>query len=146
VNQIAPLVASERPSDVALAYLRAYEGQRRRMARIANDAKKPMEKLAAAKAIVATIEKEISLRQTLGLLPRDLADLPHLESFEFVLDEFVKMLRRLGAGQEVFEELHAIMSGRIAAIHEAPYVGNHVTATPETFSGAATGGLSGASQ
>jgi hypothetical protein len=78
-----------------------------------------MERLAAAKAVVGVIEKEIDLRQRIGLLPRDLANLPRMENLVFLLDAVVAKLRERGAGPEVFEELEAIMTPLLQEIDDA---------------------------
>jgi hypothetical protein len=118
IQEVGPIIAGEQPAAIAVSYLRMLEGQRQQIAQIGEAASTPMEKLAAAKAVVGVIEKEIDLRQRIGLLPRDLADLPRMENLGFLLDAVVAKLRELGAGPEVFEELHAIMSGRLQEIED----------------------------
>jgi hypothetical protein len=114
--EIVPLMSAERPPDVAVSYLRMYEGQRRNLAKIATNAESDGDKIAAIRGIVGVIDKEVALRQKLGLLPPDLAELPKLERMEWLLDEVVTVLRGLNAPPEVFTRLRSIMASRTPVI------------------------------
>lgn len=125
-NDVAPIIAGEQPATIALSYLRMLEGQRRNMAEVAREAKDDLAvRLRAAHEIVVTLRIEIDLRQKLGLLPPELADLPKVEAIGEVIQAMMDILRRVGVGREVFEEIHELSRGRIAAIEgQATRVGD----------------------
>lgn len=110
VKEIAPLMESEDALDKAYEYVRKLEGIQQRFAEIANGAKATDGvKLQALREIVNTMQREIELRQAVGMLPRDLHDLNEIADGRFVAENLARLLERIDAPQEAFEELAAIM-------------------------------------
>lgn len=113
ITEVAPLLAEESPPMVALEYMRALEAVRQQLVKAAGDAGDHVSaRVGALREAVATLSKEIELRQHLGLFPKDLGNLQTIVRLEYMAVQCARLLRRYNAPPQAIEELKLLLAGK----------------------------------
>jgi hypothetical protein len=109
-QEVAPLFADEDALVRVYEHLRKLEGVQARFARMANNSKNDSAQLGALREMVATMKAEMELRQHIGLLPRNLAQLRRETQIASLGDRIIALFKKHNLPPEAYEELHAIVA------------------------------------
>lgn len=108
-EEIAPLLTNEVPKAVGEQLLRKLQGIQQRIAEIAGSASQDTIRLGALNSLAALLQKEIELRQHLGLLPKKLGDITLISDQLWAAEQIVLVLRSLEAPPDAFRRVAEIL-------------------------------------
>jgi hypothetical protein len=110
VKGVAPLIENDEPDEVALEAILKLQGAQERFLQFVSEGINESVKMGALREYVKALMQEMTLRQEVGLLPRDLGQIRLLVDQDTAADKLITLLKAHGMPPEVYDEVAAIFA------------------------------------